>query len=141
MQLENNQNSNKKQIEEKIIEYISSQQEIIAAYIFGSFNQNRFNDNSDLDIACIFAEQLDKFERFNIRLTLMAELEKIIGRKVDLLDFENADLKMKHQILDGRLIYCSNQSRRVKLEKKAILNYIDMKRFFDIYDKNLGKGF
>jgi len=141
LQFENNQNSNKKQIEEKIIEYISSQQEIVAAYIFGSFNQNRFNDNSDLDIACIFAEQLDKFERFKIRLKLMAELEKIIGRKLDLLDFENADLKMKHQILDGRLIYCSNQSRRVKLEKRAILNYIDMKRFFDIYDKNLGKGF
>lgn len=141
MQLENDQNPKKKQIEEKIIEYMSSQQEIVAAYIFGSFNQDRFNDNSDLDIACIFAEKLDKFERFKIRLKLMAELEKKIGRKVDLLDFENADLKMKHQILDGRLIYCSNQSRRVKLEKKAILNYIDMKRFFDIYDKNLGKGF
>ncbi|PUU87670.1 MAG: hypothetical protein CI948_2546 [Halanaerobium sp.] len=29
----------------------------------------------------------------------MAELEKLIDLKVDIVDFENVDLKFKHQIL------------------------------------------
>mgnify|MGYP000538863268 CR=1 FL=1 len=71
----------------------------------------------------------------------MAELEKLINRNIDIVDFYSADPKFKHYILNGKLIYCSDQRRRIELEKKAILNYIDMKRFYDIYEKNLGKRF
>lgn len=89
----------------------------------------------------IYSEGLNKFKRFDLRLALMAELEKLIELEVDIVDFENVDLKFKHQILDGKLIYCSDQSRRFELEKKAILNYIDMRKFYKINDQNLGKGF
>ena|SRR6056297_105278 len=132
---------NKKEIENKISNYFSKRKEILAAYIFGSFNTDRFNQNSDLDLALIYSQELDKFKRFDLKLELMAGLEKLIKLEVDVVDFENVDLKLKHQILDGKLIFCSDQSRRVELEKRAILNYIDMRKFYKINDQNLGKGF
>ncbi|RCW41361.1 MULTISPECIES: nucleotidyltransferase domain-containing protein [unclassified Halanaerobium] len=132
---------NREEIEKKVVEYFSKYTEVSAVYIFGSFNMDRFNDNSDLDLALIYFEAADKFEKFNLKLEFMAGLEKLLGRNIDIVDFVSADLKLKHKILDGKLIYCTDQSRRVKLEKKAILNYIDMKRFYDIYEKKLGKGF
>lgn len=132
---------NKKEIENKIRDHFTKQNDISAVYIFGSFNTKRFSQNSDLDLAVIYYEGLNKFKRFDLKLELMAELEKLIDLEVDIVDFENVDLKFKHQILDGKLIYCSDQSRRVELEKKAILNYIDMRKFHKINDQNLGKGF
>ena len=132
---------NKKEIENKIKDYFSKRKDISAVYIFGSFNTEKFNQNSDLDLALIYSQELDKFKRFDLKLELMTKLEKLIGLEVDIVDFENVDLKLKHQILDGKLIYCSDLSRRVELEKRAILNYIDMRKFYKINDQNLGKGF
>ncbi len=132
---------NKKEIENKISDYFSKRKDISAVYIFGSFNTERFNQNSDLDLALIYSQEMDKFKRFDLKLELMAKLEKLIELEVDIVDFENVDLKLKHQILDGKLIYCSDPGRRVELEKRAILNYIDMRKFYKINDQNLGKGF
>jgi predicted nucleotidyltransferase len=139
--LSRNAKINKKEIENKISNYFTERNDISAVYIFGSFNTERFSQNSDLDLAVVYSERLDKFKRFDLKLELMAALEKLIDLEVDIVDFENVDLKLKHQILDGKLIYCSDQSRRVELEKRAILNYIDMRKFYKINDQNLGKGF
>jgi predicted nucleotidyltransferase len=139
--LNKNTEENKKEIENRVRDYFSKRKDILAVYTFGSFNSERFNKNSDLDLAVIYTQEFDKFKRFNLKLELMAKLEKLIELEVDIVDFENVDLKLKHQILDGKLIYCSDQSRRVELEKRAILNYIDMRRFYKINDQNLGKGF
>ena len=132
---------NKKTIENNIIDYFSKQKEIVAVYVFGSFIKERFNENSDIDLALIYYEDADKIEKFNLKLKFIADLKELVGRNVDIVDFASANLKFKHQILNGKLIYCIDQKRRVMLEKEAISNYIDMKRFYDIYEKNLGKKF
>ena len=132
---------NKKKIENSIIDYFSKQKEVLAVYVFGSFITKRFNENSDIDLALIYNEDTDKFEKFNLKLKFIAYIKELIGRNVDIVDFTSANLKFKHQILNGKLIYCIDQKRRVSLEKEAISNYIDMKRFYDIYEKNLGKKF
>ena len=134
-------NKIKKNIKDKLKKYFSRQNEIIAAYIFGSFLKQRFNNRSDIDLAVIFREKLDKFDRFNLKLKMIAEIEELINREIDLIDFEKVDLKIQHQILDGELLYCNNNDRRVKLEKKTILNYIDMKRKYEIISRNLGGKF
>jgi predicted nucleotidyltransferase len=45
---------NKKEIKNKIRDYFTERNDISAVYIFGSFNTERFNQNSDLDLAVIF---------------------------------------------------------------------------------------
>ena len=133
--------TNKKTIEKSIIDYFSKQKEVLAVYVFGLFIKERFNENSDIDLALIYNKDADKFEKFNLKLKFIADLKELVGRNVDIVDFASANLKFKHQILNGKLIYCIDQKRRVRLEKEAISNYIDMKRFYDIYEKNLGKRF
>lgn len=128
-------------IEKEIINYFSNIDEIIAVYIFGSFYKPSFNHRSDLDLAVIFVHEIDKFEKFDLKLKMIADLEELINIEVDLVDFENVDLKMKHHILDGKLIHCIDNSSRVKLEKKAIINYIDMRKRYEIFNKNLGGRF
>jgi len=133
--------TNKKTIEKSIIDYFSKKKEVLAVYVFGSFIKERFNENSDIDLALIYYEDADKIEKLNLKLKFIADLKELVGRNVDIVDFTSANLKFKHQILNGKLIYCIDQQRRVRLEKEAISNYIDMKRFYDIYEKNLGKKF
>jgi len=132
---------NRNEVENSIKKYFSRQEAVLTIYIFGSFNKENFNNNSDIDLSLIYSERISKLEKFDLKLKFMAELEKIIGRNIDIIDFDDADPKLKHQILNGKLIYCVNHEKRIELEKKAILNYIDMKRFYDIYEKNLGKRF
>jgi predicted nucleotidyltransferase len=133
--------SAKKKIEAEIKEYFLKQKEIKAVYIFGSFLKESFNEQSDLDLAVIFGEEIEKYQRFKLKLKILYELEKIIEREIDLLDFESIDLKMQHQVLGGRLIYCTEQKRRVLLEKRAILDYINMRQRYEQIDKNLGRRF
>jgi len=140
-QNDSKQGLNKKEIEAELKDYFLGKKEITAVYIFGSFVKERFNERSDLDLGVIFAEELNKLKRFKLKLKILCELEKTIAREIDLLDFEAVDLKMQHQVLDGRLICCSDQSRRVIIEKRAILNYIHMQHRYKLIDKNLGKGF
>ncbi|MFW6001607.1 MAG: type VII toxin-antitoxin system MntA family adenylyltransferase antitoxin [Halanaerobium sp.] len=128
-------------IEEKINEYFSKQDSITAVYIFGSFLEDRFKQQSDIDIALIFNENIEKYKKFKFRLQFIKGLEKLLQREVDIIDFEEVSLKMQHQILSGRLILCKNNVRRVMLEKKSMLNYIDMRHFYDLYENNLGKRF
>lgn len=132
---------NKKEIEAQIRDYFSRQKEIKAVYIFGSFLKESFNEQSDIDLAVIFGKEIEKYQRFKLKLKILYELEKIIAREIDLLDFESIDLKMKHQVLGGNLIYCSEQKRRVQLEKRAILDYINMRQRYEQIDKNLGRRF
>ena len=128
-------------MKEKIIEYFSKQNSITAVYLFGSNLEDRFQQQSDIDIALIFGENIEKYKKFKFRLKFINDLESVLQREVDIIDFEEANLKMQHQILSGKLISCANNLRRVKLEKRSMLNYIDMRHFYDLYEKNLGKRF
>ena len=131
----------KKSIKKQVKATLNNYNQIKLVFIFGSFTDKGFNENSDIDLALIYNKDADKFEKFNLKLKFITDLKELVGRNVDIVDFASANLKFKHQILNGKLIYCIDQKRRVRLEKEAISNYIDMKRFYDIYEKNLGKKF
>lgn len=70
----------------EIIEILSRNKHLLKRYrvkkigLFGSFSRNESNNESDIDLLVDFEEKsLDNF------IDLVFELEKIFGRKVDLL--------------------------------------------------------
>jgi hypothetical protein len=70
----------------EILEILNRNKEILRRYrvnkigLFGSFSRNEANNNSDIDLLVDFYEKsVDNF------IDLAFELEKIFGRKVDLL--------------------------------------------------------
>ena len=57
-------------------------------YVFGSILTNRFNDCSDVDLLVNFDEDVTHHTYADLYFGLQGELEKLFGRKVDLVDEE-----------------------------------------------------
>jgi uncharacterized protein len=72
--------------------------EVQIALLFGSFAQNKSNQNSDIDLAIAFKEKMSLDERIN----LAQELSRELRREVDLVDLRTASGVLLQQILDHR---------------------------------------
>ena len=131
---------NKNKIIEKINSYFENKNEIIAVYLFGSLVRGNFNKRSDIDIALMLKDQ-DEIESFNYKLSIIRELENILDIDVDVVIFSQVSLRLQHQILKGKLIISKNEKERIKKEKNSNRNFLDMKYFYNIYEKNLGGKF
>ncbi|MDE6299318.1 MAG: nucleotidyltransferase domain-containing protein [Muribaculaceae bacterium] len=55
-------------------------------YVFGSILTNRFNEGSDVDLLVNFDEDVTYHTYADIYFGLQEELEKLFGRRVDLVD-------------------------------------------------------
>lgn len=68
-------------------------------------------------IAVLFKKNLGEHERFNLVLEFALELENILGKKIDIIDIENADPFFIHQIMLDKIIVIDNDTeRRVSFE-------------------------
>jgi len=116
-----------------IREYLGSQADVAAAYVFGSVAQGRMSARSDVDVAVIFtAEAGDKLARFDRCLELEMALGKLVHKPVQVVDFESAPLFLRYQIRKhGRLIADNDPRRRVALEATAIGQYLDMRPVYE----------
>lgn len=89
-------------------------------YLFGSILTDRFNKNSDIDIAFISDNEINNLELYNIK----CELEAGINYDVDLIDFVLAPATLKIQILKNKkIIYCNSNEKRLFYEMKALSEY------------------
>ncbi|MBM7557338.1 type VII toxin-antitoxin system MntA family adenylyltransferase antitoxin [Halanaerobacter jeridensis] len=131
----------KSNVKKIIKEYCAKNKNIIAVYLFGSLARGTFSKNSDIDLSLMVNRELNKMEKFNLKLEVAVDLEELLDREVDIIIFSNADLRLKHQIIKGELILGKNNKLRVREESKAVSEYLDMKYFYDKYEEELGKGF
>ncbi|MGL4772959.1 MAG: nucleotidyltransferase family protein [Clostridium sp.] len=53
--------------------------------VFGSFTSERFNEESDIDIAIIGTEKIS----FNSEMKISLKLEEMLGREIDLIDIND----------------------------------------------------
>ena len=130
----------KKKIIKKIKKYFNELDKVIAVYLFGSLAKETFNDNSDIDLALMLEDDLDKVTVFDLKLKVMGELESLLDYEVDIVIFSQADLRLQHQIIKGQLLKGKDNKQRVKREQKSLDQYLDMKYFYDRYEEKLGKG-
>mgnify|MGYP006284829349 CR=1 FL=1 len=129
-----------KKIIKKIKKYFNELDKVIAVYLFGSLAKETFNDNSDIDLALMLEDDLDKVTVFDLKLKVMGELESLLDYEVDIVIFSQADLRLQHQIIKGQLLKGKDNKQRVKREQKSLDQYLDMKYFYDRYEEKLGKG-
>jgi len=114
-------------------DYFSSQQDVIAAYLFGSRVAGKARPDSDVDTAVLLSEE-DGVVRFERRLRLMSEVSEVCGREADVVVLNDAPPLLQDQILrHGRLIFERDRAARVEFEVRAGKIYADLKpmrRFF-----------
>ena len=78
---------------------------------------------SDIDIAVFIGKDIERSERFDLRLGLSNELSPIVGRKADLVVLNDTPVQLSYEIIKhGELIFCSDKS--VKCIIRIVLNLV-----------------
>jgi len=92
-----------------------------AIYLFGSFADNTFNKNSDIDIAVLYKNRVDRIKLFNMQ----SELSLKFNRDVDLVDLQDINDVFAYEII--------NKSKKLKTSKfaeeyeyRVWLRYLDL---------------
>lgn len=92
--------------------------------MFGSYADDTYNENSDIDIAIVYKENMDEYEHAGKSL----DVSKIFGYiDVDYIDLEKVNVFLQFEILKkGKLIYCTNEDRLTKFMRRVQDQYIEM---------------
>ena len=125
----------KKSEKEKIIQEISSDifqrhDEILTAYIFGSFISAQ--SFSDIDIGIIAAMDLSKPLEFELELE--NRLEKVTKYPVDVRILNQAPISFAQNVFrTGRVIIDKNPNMRADFESRILKQYFDFSPFQQRY--------
>ncbi len=106
-------------IEQRIVDLFAARDEIIAVYLFGSVARGAARPDSDVDVAALFStpprRTLD-----GPRLALEGDLERALGRAVDLVVLNDAPVDLRIRVLrDGRLLVDRDPSARIAYEVRT----------------------
>lgn len=130
-------------IEQKIKDFLFSRDEIISAYVFGSFPENtKFND---IDIAVYLRKDYDYKDLnehpYGYESELLGKLNLLLKTdKIDLVVLNHASLSISKQIYNsGKLLFEKDRFFRVYTENAVRKEYIDTEHFRKIQSFYLNK--
>lgn len=114
-----------------LIEY----ENIIFAYIFGSYVQSKLKVDSDIDIAIYLEKDLDAGKYLKIKM----DLSDALKREVDLVILNDAPPLLKYQIYrNSILLFTRDKTMESNHKVKTLFEYTDMKRYLDLsYKKTI----
>ncbi len=103
-------------LEQRIADVFATREGVVAVYLFGSMARGTATAGSDVDIAALFTspppQRLD-----GPRLVLEGELERALGRTVDLIVLNDAPADLRIRVLrDGRLLVDRDRAARIAFE-------------------------
>lgn len=100
---------------------------VVAAMLIGSQARGNPGPLSDVDIAVWHDPGLDSRGRFDLQLSLAGEAGRALGTdEIDVVMLNRAPPLMRHRaIRDGKRLVERDHDERVRLETRAILDYLD----------------
>ncbi len=117
--------------------YFKKRPEIEVAYVFGSVSQQRTNALSDIDIAVLLNEKKisTKAYPYGYKADLLADLMKILKtNKIDVVVLNETPPLLRHRILYfGKLLYSSNERKRIDFQTETIDKYNDYKQLTAVH--------
>ena len=113
---------------------VFSRQPVIAAYLFGSQVTGSTTALSDVDIAVLLRP--DTPSRGLVQAELISDLMLVFGRSdVDVVLLHDASPLVKQRaISSGKLIYCVDDSARVRFEVATRRDYVETQHLRDVQD-------
>jgi hypothetical protein len=122
----------------KIKKILSKDNNIIAAYLFGSYAVGVANEDSDFDVA-VLVENVPN-DSIDYRIKKAMELEKILGKDVDFVIINNSSYILTFQIFkEGKIIYEKDADKRAVYQMHFLSRYYDYIKFYDYYSNYLSK--
>lgn len=115
------------EIQRVITDSLKEKEEIIFAYLHGSFLEGQFRD---IDIAIYLA----RVEQVFYALSLESELEEIVRFPVDIRILNQAPPSFRFRVIgQGVILFDKDENRRCDFECRAMAEYHDYKYHLDIY--------
>lgn len=113
-------------LEQRIVDVLGTRDEVVAVYLFGSMARGTATADSDVDVAALFISapprRLD-----GPRLVLEGELERALGRSVDLVALNDAPIDLRIRVLrDGCLLIDRDRAARIRFEVQTRNEAFDM---------------
>jgi predicted nucleotidyltransferase len=105
---------------------IAAETPISIAYLHGSYLDHTFNKSSDIDIALVMKEHVDKHQRMRIEMKITDLLDHKFRIPFDVRTIDDAPLKVKGEVVTyGKMIYCADDEFRVDFETFVRDRYFD----------------
>src|SRR2546421_9506207 len=119
-----------------------TQSPVNAAYLAGSLSsRTSFGLLSDVDIAILLMDQIKSDQFLDYQLYFFSELAKRLeSDSIDVVIVNQASLLLKLQVIKyGQIFFSRDEKQRVAFETKAVMDYLDFKRFDDIQNQALNR--
>lgn len=101
-------------------------EEVVAAYLYGSVARGTAGAASDVDVALLFRSARPRTLE-GLPLALEARLERAVGAPVQVVILNEAPADLVHRVLrDGRLVLERDRASRVRFEVRARNEYFDL---------------
>lgn len=121
-----------------IVEYLTQQTDVVAAYLFGSVARNQASHLSDVDIALLLDPDLDPEVSVERQLQLMVALDDFADREVQITLLNQASPMLAYQVVkDGILLYERDRAERIAFEIHTLKIYFDLKPRLEFHTQHL----
>jgi predicted nucleotidyltransferase len=114
-------------IENQLREFLgNAPEDILVAYLFGSIARRDARPRSDVDVALLL-RQSPPSSLEGAQLDLEGVLERVLGRRVQLILLNSAPADLVHRVLrDGRIVLERDRAARIAFEVRLRNEYFDL---------------
>ena len=119
-----------------------AQSPVNAAYLAGSLSgRTSFGHLTDVDIAILLMEQIKSDQFLDYQIYFFSELAKRLeSDSIDVMILNQASLLLKLQVIKyGQILFSRDEKQRVSFETKAVMDYLDFKKFDDMQNQALSR--
>jgi len=119
-----------------------TQSPVNAAYLAGTLsNRASFGQLSDVDIAILLMDQIKSDQFLDYQLYFFSELAKRLeSDTIDVVILNQASLLLKLQVIKyGQILFSRDEKQRISFETKAVMDYLDFKKYDDIQNRALSR--
>lgn len=121
------------EIAQRIVNTCATAPGVIAVYLFGSVARGTARPESDVDVA-VLIDHAPSPRLGGPRFTLEGDLERALGRRVDLVLLNDAPVDLRARILrDGRLLLDRVPAARIAFEVRTRNEAFDIAPILAVY--------
>ena len=111
---------------------------VVVAYLFGSVAMGRADHMSDVDIAVLLDETLDRRSAFELELRLADRLADHSRLEAQFVSLHSAPPLLAYEVVcHGILLHARSEQERVAFQVRACKTYFDFKPWLDFHSRVL----